>query len=125
MSLFKWLFIVLQLFFFAHCSQTAKSSNRVEIEQILETPTAFANKGILIQGVVSQVNSEKQLFSVISQKEFKECGIAACNINDQLPIRYGGELPDVGKLLQITGKVKQIEKGLIYEAESIRNIENL
>lgn len=124
MKLSVKLLFLLMLFSLSNC-KVEDDSNFVEIEQILEKPAAFANQGILIQGVVNQVNSEKQLFSIISQKEFKECGIGACNINEQLPIRYVGELPEVGKLLQITGKVKQIEKGFIYEAESIRNIENL
>ncbi len=118
------LLFFLMLFSLSNC-KVENDSKLVEIEQILEKPAAFANKGILIQGVVNQVNSAKQLFSVISQKEFKECGIGDCNINEQLPIRYVGELPDVGMLLQITGKVKQVEKGFIYEAESIRNIESL
>jgi hypothetical protein len=124
MKLSARLLIVLMLFSLSNCKVDA-DSNFIEIEQILGNPAAFANKGILIQGIVNQVNSEKQLFSVISQKEFKECGIADCNINEQLPVRYVGELPEVGKLIEITGTVKQIEKGFIYEAESIKHIESL
>jgi hypothetical protein len=71
------------------------------------------------------VNSDKQLFSVISQKEFKECGIADCNASEQLPIRYTSDLPKVGEQIEITGIVRQIEKGFVYEAQSIRNTENL
>lgn len=109
----------------AGCSDGQKDSNIVEIEQVIESPVPFLDKQIQIQGVVSQANSDKQLFSVISQREFQECGIAECNANEQLPVRFSGDVPEVGKPVAIIGVVKQAEKGFIYEAESVRNIEDL
>jgi len=107
------------------CGKIESTSKRVDVEQILQKPAVFVNKNLLIQGIVNQVNTEKQLFSVISQKEFQECGIGVCNINEQLPIRYSGELPEVGKLVEIMGRLRKIEKGFVYEAESVRKIESL
>lgn len=125
MNLFKLFLIVLLPFFFLNCGRSDQNSDLVEVEQILATPTNFANQTIIVQGVVNQVNSDKQLFSVISQKEFKECGIDDCNAGEQLPIRYNGNLPKVGEEIEITGIVKQIEKGFVCEAQSIRNSKNL
>lgn len=110
---------------FAGCSNAHKESNKIEINQVLENPASFLEKQIQIHGVVSQADSGKQLFSVISKKEFQECGIDECNANDQLPVRYNGDLPEIGKQVVIIGMVKQAEKGYIYEAESLGNIKDL
>ena len=125
MNLLKLLFIILLPLIFWNCGQTDNNSNLVEVEQVLATPTEFANQTLVVQGVVSQVNSDKQLFSLISKKEFEECGIADCNASEQLPIRYNGNLPKVGEKIEITGIVKQIQKGFVCEAQSLRNVENL
>ena len=105
------------------CSRSQNDSTTVEVEQILKSPTSFVGQTIVVQGIVNQVNDDKQLFSVISQREFLECGIGSCNINAQLPIRYRGQFPSVGKQIQITGKISQVEKGFVYEAQSVKNIE--
>jgi hypothetical protein len=125
MRLFSITILSLIIIFVTSCSNTPGNSNLIEIEQILDKPSAFVNKNSLIHGVVNQVKSNKQLFSVISQKEFKECGIADCNANEQLPVRYQGALPQVGETIEIVGIVKQSEEGFVYEAGSIRNLENL
>lgn len=125
MRLFSIASLSLILIFVTSCGKAPGDSNSVEIEQILDKPSAFVNKKALIRGVVNQINSNKQLFSVISQKEFKECGIADCNASEQLPVRYQGVLPQVGEKIEIVGIVKQTEEGFIYEAGSIRSLENL
>jgi hypothetical protein len=125
MKPFKNLMPLLLYLFLINCSHTPDNSNLVAIEKILDKPQVLVNKTILIQGVVNQVNPDKLLFSVISQKEFEECGISECNASEQLPIRYQGDLPAVGQQIEIVGIVKGIDQGFIYEAESIRNIENL
>ena len=125
MNLLKWFIAALIVFSIVSCNSENKESKVVNVEQVLNEPIDFLNKNILIEGVVNQVNKDKNIFSVISEKEFSECGIGECNVNKQLPVRYSGELPELGKKIEITGIVKKNDKGFIYEAESIRNIKNL
>jgi hypothetical protein len=125
MSLMKWILAALIVLSVVSCSSETKESKVVNVEQVLNEPIDFLNKNILIEGVVNQVNKDKNVFSVISEKEFEECGIGECNVNEQLPVRYSGELPELGKKVEIAGIVKKNDKGFIYEAESIRNIKNL
>lgn len=125
MSLMNWFLAALIVLSVVSCSSENKKSKVVNVEQVLNEPKDFLNKNILIEGVVNQVNKDKNIFSVISDKEFSECGIGECNINEQLPVRYSGELPELGKKIEISGIIKKNDKGFIYEAESIRNIKNL
>ncbi len=125
MNLVKWVLTALIVISVVSCSSENKESKVVNVEQVLDEPDVFINKNILIEGVVNQVNKDKNIFSIISEKEFEECGIGECNVNEQLPVRYSGNIPGLGEKIEIAGIVKKNDKGFIYEAESIRNIKNL
>ena len=125
MNLVKWILTALIVISVVSCSSENKESKVVNVEQVLDEPDVFINKNILIEGVVNQVNKDKNIFSIISEKEFEECGIGECNLNEQLPVRYSGNIPGLGEKIEIAGIVKKNDKGFIYEAESIRNIKNL
>jgi hypothetical protein len=101
------------------------SSELASVEDVLNNPTEFLNQEIKIEGIVSQLVSDKQQFSIISDKEFEECGIAKCNANEQLPIRFKNELPQVGGKVEVFGKITKTEEGFIYEAKTIRNIKDI
>ena len=125
MSLLKWVLIILMCLSIINCSSENNESKIVNVDQVLTEPNDFINQNILIEGIVNQVNTDKSIFSIISEREFNECGISECNVNEQLPVRYSGDLPELGKKIKIAGVVKKNDKGFIYEAESIRNIKNL
>lgn len=116
-------FSILLLLVVSGCTNTPNNSETMEIEQILKSPASFLGQTVQIQGVVNQANAQKQLFSVISPREFEECGIGSCNVNEQLPIRYSGNLPEVGKRIQLVGRISQVGEGFIYEAESVKDFE--
>lgn len=125
MNATKWLLSVLILLSFVGCGENNKVSRVLNIEQVLNEPKNFLNKNISIQGMVNKVNENKNIFSVISEKEFSECGFGECNVNEQLPVCFLGKLPGLGEKVEIAGIVKKNEKGFIYEAETVRNIKNL
>ena len=125
MNATKWFLSVLILLLLVGCGENNKGSKVLNVKQVLNEPNNFLNKKILIKGIVNKVNENKNIFSVISEKEFNECGTGDCNVNEQLPVRFHGKLPGLGEKVEIAGIVKKIDKGYIYEAESIRNIKNL
>ena len=101
------------------------SSKMASVEDILNNPTEFLNQEIEVQGVVSQSKIDKQLFYIIGEKEFDKCGIDKCNANEQLPIRFKNELPQVGDKVEVFGQITKTEKGFIYEAKNIRHIKDI
>jgi hypothetical protein len=115
--------ILLIAFLIQGCKNS--SSETASVEDVLDNPTEFLSQEIKIEGVVSQSNSVKQQFSIISDKEFKECGISKCNANEQLPIRFKSELPEVGNKVEVSGQISKTEEGYIYEAKTIRNIKDI
>ena len=101
------------------------SSKMASVEDILNNPTEFLNQEIEVQGVVSQSKIDKQLFYIIGEKEFVKCGIDKCNANEQLPIRFKNELPQVGDKVEVFGQITKTEEGFIYEAKNIRHIKDI
>jgi hypothetical protein len=118
---------ILTILFIAFVIQGCKNSNTgiASVEDVLDNPTEFLSQEIKIKGVVSQSNFDKQQFSIIGDKEFKECGIGKCNVNEQLPIRFKSELPQVGDKVEVFGQITKTEEGFIYEAKTIRNIKDI
>ena len=51
-----------------HCQNS--KSEIVTIEDVLNNPTEYLNQGVRIQGIVSQVDSDKQQFSIMGEKGF-------------------------------------------------------
>jgi len=113
------------LIIFAIQSCQNKKSEFATVEDVLDNPTEFLNQEIKIQGIVSKSNSTKQQFSIIGEKEFDKCGIGKCNANEQLPIRFKEDLPEIGEKIEVVGQITKTEKGFIYEAKNIKNIKDI
>jgi len=95
------------------------------VDDVLNNPGEFINQETKVEGIVSQTNANKQQFSIIGEKEFKKCDIGKCNANEQLPIRFKGELPKIGEKIEVVGQITKSEEGFIYEAKTIRNIKDI
>jgi len=104
--------------------QNSKSKTAT-VEDVLNNPTEYLNQEVSIQGIVSQVDSARQQFSIIGEKEFDKCGVDKCNANEQLPVRYKEALPAFKDKVEISGQITKTEKGFVYEAKSIRNIKDI
>ena len=74
MNATKWFLSVLILLLLVGCGENNKGSKVLNVKQVLNEPNNFLNKKILIKGIVNKVNENKNIFSVISEKEFNECG---------------------------------------------------
>jgi len=95
------------------------------LDDVLNNPSEYLNKKVNIQGIVNQIDFDKNQFSIIGKKEFEECGIGKCNINERLPVRFKGDFPTIKDKVEVSGYITKTEKGFIYEAKSIRNIKDL
>ena len=126
MRYINFLLLILTIFGTTVFGQTNNDeAQQVQVETILKSPGDFLDDAITIYGIVRQSIAEKHLFAIISEKEFKKCGITKCNAAEQLPVRYTGELPNVGDEIQVSGNIKKTEQGFIYEAGSIKNIKDI
>jgi len=73
---------------------------------------------VQVEGVVSNVASEDQLFTLIDVREFKACGVTDC-APLSLPVRWNGALPAVKDLVRVRGQVEEIQGKLVFAAASL------
>lgn len=117
--------VAILLIAFAIISCEGNKTQIASVDDVLNNPSEFISQETKVEGIVSQVNANKQQFSIIGEKEFDKCGIDECNANEQLPIRFKSELPKVGDKIEVFGQIKKTEEGFIYEAKTIRNIKDI
>jgi hypothetical protein len=117
--------VTILLIAFAIVSCQGNKTQIASVDDVLNNPNKFISQETKVEGIVSQVNANKQQFSIIGEKEFDKCGIDKCNANEQLPIRFNSELPKLGDKIEVFGQITKIEEGFIYEAKTIRNIKDI
>ncbi len=120
----KTIFAVLLMALSVQSCQNRKS-DLTTVEDVLNNPAEYLNREVSIQGIVSGVDSARQQFRIIGEKEFEECGVDKCNANEQLPVRFKEALPAIKDRVEVSGQITKTEKGFVYEAKSVRNIKDI
>lgn len=96
------------------------NNNIVEVGDFAKNPYSYLNKEIQLKGVVSFVYPENQMIILIDNKEYANCGVVTCAIN-QIPVSYAGQMPNVKDFIIATGKVSQTNDGkLLLKATEIK-----
>jgi len=118
---------ILAILLIAIAVQSCENSNSkiATVKNVLNNPSEYINQEVIIRGYVSRVDSDKQQFSIIGEKEFDKCEIDKCNENEQLPIRFKDSLPKIGNKIEVSGRITKTEKGFVYEAKTIRDIKDI
>lgn len=73
---------------------------------------------VQVEGIVSSVAADRQLFSMIDSSEFRRCGTVTCP-SLVLPVRWSGTPPRKEQAVRVTGQVEQADGKLLFAAESV------
>ncbi len=82
----------------------------VGVERLARNPAAFRGRTFVLRGVVSAVAPQRQMFTVIDQKEYDSCRELGCSAY-QIPITFTGALPETARSVLITGRLEQPQPG--------------
>lgn len=91
----------------------------LQVDDLARNPEDFKGD-IILQAVVAGVKKSKGVFGVIDRREFEEEGTLNCPDAIVVPVKFGGSLPDLKTLVEITGRVVRTEKGLIIDARQVK-----
>lgn len=84
--------------------------------------TADQHRGtVRIQGVVSAVIPEKEMFALIDLAEYQQCRVTTC-ASLMLPVHWSGTMPQVEDAVQIEGEIGESEGKLIFVARTLEKI---
>jgi len=92
----------------------------LEIDEFMRQPEAHPGR-VRVQGIVSAVQSEAQLVTLIDRSEFDECGVATC-APLSLPVRWTGAMPQVKEGVEVTGRVQEETGKLIFVADAMEPV---
>ncbi len=96
------------------------SGTVLDVNTMADNVNQYLDKSINLRGVVSFVYPESQTLVIIDNKEFANCGVVTCAIN-QIPVSYSGTLPNVKDFVQVSGTVFRDGSGkLIIKASQLK-----
>ena len=103
-------------------TQSASSAEEgavVGVDELMKHTERYAGR-VRVKGIVSGVETETQMISLIDTSEFEECGVTSC-ASLTLPIRWAGQMPKVQDAILVSGEVQESEGKLIFVAHSVLN----
>ena len=98
-------------------AKSATSSKIVHVDDLAKSPENFKGE-IMLRAVVAGVRKSEGVFGVIDSREFESCGVLTCAENI-LPVKFSGNLPEPKAVVEITGRMVRVEKGLIIQAKRV------
>jgi hypothetical protein len=103
--------------FIAATSFSAETEHVVGVRTLMKSPEKYSKK-VKVSGVVSQVVEEAKILGLIDLEEFKDCNKVTC-AKLVLPIRWDGNMPEVGQQLTSTGKIQKEGERYLFIANDL------
>lgn len=92
------------------------------VDQLAKNPTAYADRVVTLDGVVSAQVPEQQLFTLIDLAEYADCKVVSCS-QYQVPVAFAGDLPGVEQSVRVTGRLVQPEPGrFLVQASAVEPV---
>lgn len=74
---------------------------------------------VRVEGAVSAASAETQTLALIDTKELEKCGVTTC-APLSLPVRWSGNLPEIGQLVRVEGSVSEADGKLVFVAQTLQ-----
>ncbi|MDH3216875.1 MAG: hypothetical protein OEN01_11365 [Candidatus Krumholzibacteria bacterium] len=85
-------------------------TDTLNVDKLAKNPKGFADREIVVTGVVGAVVPKRKIFTIIDQSEYAECKVVTC-ARYEIPIEFSGKLPDPEQLVMVTGQLVQPQPG--------------
>lgn len=96
------------------CQPTTRTSQapraELQVEQLAKTPASYMGQVLRLRGIVASSTSERHMFTVIDEAEYKSCRELGCAAFE-VPIAFAGALPETARTVRIAGRLEQAEPG--------------
>ena len=91
-------------------SESTAIDTTLSVDAVARSPKAFADREIVVTGVVGTVVSKQKIFTIIDRSEYAECKVVTC-ARYEIPIEFDGKLPKPEQVVVATGRLVQREPG--------------
>lgn len=73
---------------------------------------------VTVEGVVSAVAADSQTLALIDRTEFEQCNMLSC-AKLTLPVRWAGEMPELGHTVRVIGRVEDRAGGKVFVGRAL------
>ena len=94
------------------------SGEFINVDDLMNNPEVYTGL-VQVEGIVSIVNPEKQMFGLIDLREFIECGVTTC-ASLTLPVQWSGAMPTSGETVHVSGEVKNSNGQFVFHAQDLK-----
>ena len=91
-------------------SDSTVTDTTLSVDELARNPKAFADREIMVTGVVGAVLQKQKIFTIIDKSEFAECRVVTC-ARYEIPIDFAGKLPESEQVVVVAGKLVQPQPG--------------
>jgi len=112
---------LISLMIFSSCqgdrAETSMMNDSIGVEHFMRDVDEYSGV-VQVEGVVSNVQADDQLFTLIDVREFEKCGVTDC-APLSLPVRWDGPQPAVKDLVKVRGRVEEMDGKLVFAAAGL------
>jgi hypothetical protein len=102
-------------------NKSNQSTEILTVEMLTKSPAKFVGQDLTVKGVVGTVSAEKKLFTIVDSGACGGCPSKKACATPEFKVSYKGELPAKLKIVQVTGRVIEHEKGqYLLEASKVQ-----
>ncbi len=101
--------------------ESRQTAEILTVEMLTKSPAKFVGQDLTVKGVVGTVSSDKNLFTIVDSGACGGCPSKRSCATPEFKVSYKGELPKKLKIVQITGRLVEHEKGqYLLEASKVQ-----
>lgn len=89
----------------------------VGVDEYMRHPEAHPGR-VRVQGVVSTVQADGKLVTLIDRHEFDKCGVVSCAALS-LPVRWAGAMPQIKAVVEVTGQTQEEAGKFLFVADAM------
>lgn len=98
-------------------AENPKVDAEIGVRALMESPESYKSQ-VQVAGVVSQVVTDSKIFGLIDLEEFKTCQKVTC-ASLVLPVKWDGNMPEVGQTLSAVGEIQKEGKRFLFKASEV------
>jgi len=102
-------------------NKSKASTEILTVEMLTKSPAKFVGQDVTVKGVVGTVSTEKKAFTIVDSGACGGCPSKRACATPEFKVTYKGKLPAKLKIVQITGRLVEHEKGqYLLEASKVQ-----
>ena len=106
----------------SHGQSDSTVTDTMSVDELAKRPKAFADRELVVTGIVGAVLPKQKIFMIIDQSEYAECKVVTC-ARYEIPIEFDGKLPKPEWMVVATGRLVQPQRGrFLFKARRVEII---